>query len=195
MKIAPGVDSGEWDGLNLTQDKGDWVKATKIFEERISARYIEPADLLMESDNKRNPVDRRYGFSIMAIDCLLIETLQSFKEGKTNTKNKSKSVFVNFLTQSDEFKAHFDEKQAERFYNEFRCGILHQAEVMGEALLWSVGMLKGKNLEGVPYINRTVFHECVKKEVASYIGKLNNPENQVLRKNFINKMNFIARVE
>jgi len=107
MKIAPGIDSQEWKRLVLKPDSGNWEEGIRIFEERIKSRYIEPADLLVENDSKRNPIDRRYGFSIMAIDCLLIETIQSFKEGRTDTKRVSKTVFVNFLTQSHEFKKHF----------------------------------------------------------------------------------------
>ena len=36
---------------------------------------------------------------------------------------------------------------------------------MGETLVWSVGMVKGKKLDGTPYVNRTKFHELIKKEV------------------------------
>lgn len=193
MNIAPGIDSDEWIALKLTPDGGDWDKAIKIFEERINSRYIEPVDLLIENDNDRTPVNRRYGFSIMAIDCLLVETLQSFREGKINTKGVSKQVFVNFLTQSNEFRNHFDVKEAEQFYDDFRCGILHQAEIMGNTLLWSIGMLKGKNGDGVSYINRTLFHESLKNEIATYADELRNIENQKLREKFIVKMNYIAR--
>jgi hypothetical protein len=131
----------------------------------------------------------------MAIDCLLIQTQQSFREGKINTKGGAKQVFVNFLTQSNEFKNHFDAKEAKQFYYDFRCGILHQAETMGNTLLWSVGStLKGKNSKDVSYVNRTLFHDYLKKEIAAYAGDLRNIGNQDLRKNFIKKMNYIARV-
>jgi len=66
---------------------------------------------------------------------------------------------------------------------------------MGESLLWSVGMLKGENMDGVSYINRTVFHESVKIEVSSYIDDLKNSKSTELREKFITKMDFIARVD
>ena len=61
----------------------------------------------------------------MAIDCLLIETLQSFRDGLTNTKNKSKKMFERFLTSSESFREHFSKDEAVSFYYDFRCGILH----------------------------------------------------------------------
>ncbi len=120
----------------------DWNRAIEIFAARIQSPYLEPVDLLIEADESRSPIERRYGFSIMAIDSLLIETLQSFRDGLTDTKNKSKEMFKKYLTEREGFRDHFDEKQAKRYFYHFRCGILHQAEVMGPSLLWSVGLLK-----------------------------------------------------
>ena len=57
MKISPNYDSDDWGKLCLTPDSGDWLEATRIFEDRILSRYIEPADLLIESDNKRTFYD------------------------------------------------------------------------------------------------------------------------------------------
>jgi hypothetical protein len=149
--------------------------------------------LLIKEDNKRTPVERRYGFTIFAIDCLLIETLQAFREGLTDSKNKSREMFVRFLTTSEGFRKHFSKDQATSFYYDFRCGILHQAEVMGPSLLFSVGLLKGKKADGTPYINRTKVHEYLKDDIQRYSEELRNPKNSELRKNFRAKMDFIAR--
>lgn len=194
MYIAPGIHRDEWLKLNLNDNKNpDWDLAIEIFNQRIQSRYLEPVDLLIKSDEKCNPVERRYGFSIMAIDCILIETLQSFREGLTDTKSKSKKMFKNFLTKSEGFRKYFDSTQAENFFYDFRCGILHQAEIMGPSLLWSVGLLIGKRSDGVPYINRTNFHKILKDEVKRYSDNLRDPANLELRTNFIKKMDYIAR--
>ena len=194
MYIAPGITNDEYKKLNLVDnDSPDWERAIEIFKSRLSSRYLEPVDLLIKDDENRSPIDRRYGFSILAIDCLLIETLQSFIEGLTDTKGKSGSMFVNFLTQRQSFKQHFNKEEAKKFYEDIRCGILHQAEIMGDTLLWSVGMVKGKKLDGTPYINRTKIHELIKKEVDLYCNELKNKDNLILRKNFRRKMDFIAR--
>jgi len=169
MYIAPGVTDEEYKQLNLENNQSNnWDRAVEIFKIRIASRYLEPVDLLIKKDNDRIPIDRRYGFTILAIDCLLIETLQSFREGLTDTKGKSKDMFINFLTQRESFKDYFKKDDAERFYCDFRCGILHQAEIMGDSLLRSVGNVKGKDFNGTPYINRSKMHELIKKEVNLY---------------------------
>jgi len=194
MNIAPGVTDEEYKQLNLENDQSnDWGKAIDIFKKRIASRYLEPVDMLIKKDNDRSPTDRRYGFTILAIDCLLIETLQSFREGLTDTKGKSRDMFVNFLTQRESFRDDFKKDDAERFYCDFRCGILHQAEIMGDSLLWSVGSVKGKDFNGTPYLNRTKIHELIKKEVDLYCKELRNNSKFNIRKNFRTKMNFIAR--
>jgi len=103
-------------------------------------------------------------------------------------------MFEKFLTRTEGFREYFKKKdQAVKFFYDFRCGILHQAEVMGPSLLWSVGQLKGENADGIPYINRTKVHEFLKNEVIRYSDKLADPNNSELRKNFRFKMDFIAR--
>lgn len=194
MYIAPGIHKDEWLKLRLDNETGsDWNRAIDIFNARIDSRYLEPVDLLIKEDSKRSPMQRRYGFVILAIDCLLIETLQSFREGLKDTKRRSKEVFISFLKEREGFREHFNEKQAEHFFYDFRCGILHQAEVMGTSLLWSVGLLKGKKTDGTPYINRTKIHEYLKSEVKLYSNELRNPANSKLRRNFRFKMDFIAK--
>lgn len=194
MYIAPGVTDEEYKQLKLENNQSNnWDRAVEIFKIRIASRYLEPVDLLIKKDNDRIPVDRRYGFTILAIDCLLIETLQSFREGLTDTNGKSKDMFVNFLTQRESFKDYFRKDDAERFYCDFRCGILHQAEIMGDSLLWSVGNVKGKDFNGTPYLNRTKIHELIKKEVDLYCEELRNNSKLNIRKYFRIKMDFIAR--
>jgi len=194
MYIAPNITNDEYLKLNLDDETShDWNRAIEIFKSRIESRYLEPINFLIKEDEQRSSIERRYGFSILAIDCLLIETLQAFREGLTNTKGKSIDMFVNFLTQKKHFRQHFNKQQAERFYYDFRCGILHQAEVMGDALLWSIGMVRGEKADGTPYINRTKIHDFIKRELALYCEELMDKDNKKIRKNFRIKMDFIAR--
>jgi len=195
MYIAPAIHRDEWLKLKLDDDRStDWNRAIEVFLARIQSRYLEPIDLLISADEKRTPIERRYGFSIMAINCILVETLQSFREGLIDTEGKSKDMFKRFLPKREGFREHFqDETQAEEFYKKFRCGILHQAEIMGPWLVWSVGSLKGQEADGTPYINRTKFYELLKDEVTRYCDELRNLDNSELRKNFRTKMDFIAR--
>jgi len=194
MYIAPGIHQDVWHGLELDDDKiENWEKAIDILRKRIFSRYIEPVDILIEKDKNRNALERRYGFTILAIDCLLIETLQAFKDGLTDTKGKSKSIFVRFLRTSSSFKKYFQtDKDAEKFYEHYRCGILHQAEVGEDSLVWSVGDLKGE-INGKQYVNRSKIHEFLKNDFNQYLGDLKDPNDKLLRNNFRKKMDFITR--
>lgn len=194
MQIAPGVDAAEWQRLKLDDPNGaDWVTAIDILAARIHDRYIEPVDFLIASEANKPASERRFGFTVLAIDCLLVETLGAFIEGLEDTDGKSRKTFCAFLRTRKQFAAEFTtDDLTKNFYEQFRCGILHQAEIGGEGKVWSVGPLL--RLEGSAItINRNKFHECLKAELQTYLSELRDPTNLVLRENFRKKMNFVSR--
>jgi len=86
---------------------------------RFRERYLDPALL--------NP--KRNGFAILAIGCLTVEALESFRHGWKQSNGHpggGAAVFGGFFDAHDEFK---DLRPfAKEFYEHVRCGILHQAE-------------------------------------------------------------------
>lgn len=62
--------------LELNSDEGKWETAINIFEDRIYGRYFKSINILLDN----NDFDTTC-FAIMAINCLLVETLYQFKEG------------------------------------------------------------------------------------------------------------------
>ena len=66
---------------------------------------------------------------MMAVSCLMIEALESFKQGWETTDRQSKAAFCFFFDTSEQFKELRGHAQA--FYTNVRCGILHQAETTG----------------------------------------------------------------
>jgi len=193
MQIAPDFDSSEWAGLQLNDPLSqDWEKAIAVFRSRIYARFIEPADALVALDAQKPVAERRFGFAILAIDCLVVETLGAFQEGLKNTDGKSKPTFAKFLSTSPGFRPHFTRSRAQRFYKDFRCGILHQAESGGKSKVWSVGELIHEDSGGLT-VNRTKFHEQLKADMDSYMAALRDRTNTKLRTNFRKKMNFICQ--
>jgi len=191
MQIAPGIDATDWKKLDL--DKPDeWQRAVSIFEQRISGRFTDAIDFLIADDEPRSASDRRWGFAVLALDCLLVETLEAFRQGLTDTRKKSKRLCVEFLTERTAFKQFFPSKDiAERFYNEFRCGLAHNAQVFGTGLVWSIGPLL--RLDGNQMtVNRTAFHQALLAELKEYLTELRIGRNAVLRSNFRTKMDFIA---
>ncbi len=59
---------------------------------RFEERYLTPADV-------RNKT-RRNGFAMMALCCLTIEALESFKRGWPNTRQRSEQAFCSFFAET-----------------------------------------------------------------------------------------------
>ena len=120
LKISPCYTVKDWKALDFTTEE-EWQKAINIFEDRIRGRFLEPISRIQGYTYA--------GFAVLALDCLLIETLQQFREGIPITPyRQSKTLFLRFLTETS-FGSHFSKQTAEMFYDQIRCGILHQAEV------------------------------------------------------------------
>lgn len=193
MQIAPGVDASEWQALSLENPAStDWSKAVQILEARIRDRFIEPIDYLIAAEDSKPATKRRFGFTVLAVDCLLVETLGAFIDGLEDTDGKSKDTFCKFLTKRPLFSPDFPQPLAEKFYKEFRCGILHQAEIGGQSKVWSVGPMIRTEGDKV-IVNRNMFHQQLKKEFRIYLTELEDSKNSELRKNFRKKMDFISR--
>ena len=192
MQIAPNFTSMHWRALILDSSENDWQTAIDVVNCRLTSRYIDPVECLLESEQDLKASQRRFGFTVLAIDLLLMETIQAFKEGLETTDGKSKAVFIRFLENSPHFAKYFENReQRERFYKEFRCGILHQAEVQSSALVWSVGELY-ERVDGIEILNRSAVHEAIKSDLRDYINQLQDPESKELRANLKKKMDFLV---
>lgn len=193
MRIAPGFESSDWHALQLGDPQSPhWQRAIAIYEARIRGRFLDPLQHLIGAEASFNRQERRFGFAVMALDCLLIETLQAFVLGLTDTEKRSKEMFVGFLGYVPSFAPPFSPVLAETFYYDFRCGILHQAELGRHSRVVSEGPLLEVASSGL-VINRNEFHQRLACEHAEYIRDLHNPINEQLRFNFRAKMSYIAR--
>lgn len=200
MRISPKYTTEDWKSLHLSieSEGSKWDKALDIFRDRFWGRFFKPVSLIRGCEFA--------GFAVMALDCLLIETLQQFRHGcKESPKGYYQEGTLKGRSRAKEFYASFfvdfcfdcfDKHKAETFYDEIRCGILHQAETKGNSLIRKVGELvavtdDGKSLN----INREAFHKKLLDVFEDYAKKLGDPSNVELRKNFIKKMNSICRLE
>jgi hypothetical protein len=114
----------------------DQTQIADFIFQRLQSRYLKP----FLFDNTKFVKEFKNGFSIMANCCLLVETLQSFKNGWGDSDRKSGQAFKQFFTSEANFAA-FKSKEQE-FYVNIRCGILHQGETTGG---WTVNR-SGTNL-------------------------------------------------
>lgn len=190
IRISPHFCINDWTILSFSTEN-DWEKGIDIFEDRIRGRFLKPITYF--------ETYKYAGFAVLALDCLLIETLQQFKKGVSDTPwGESESYFVDFLTKTS-FKKYFDADLAKFFYRQIRCGVLHQAEIKGSSRVFvhqDIPLVKwSKDKKGL-IINRKLFHNQLIIEFKNYLSqlKVSNPPDVHLRTNFRKKMNFICHV-
>jgi len=164
-----------------------------IFHDRIESRYLKPVRLIAADKE----IGEFSGFSILALDCLIIETLSQFYSGSDETQGEHKKAFWTFFKSSDRFKGSFSKAKAFTFYSHYRCGILHQAQTKlksvvrmdQEEMIKTVG---AKVSDGL-VVDRVIFHSALECEITDYKNRLQNGSKE-LRTYFISKMNFICGI-
>src|SRR5258708_6547179 len=160
-------------------------------------RFFTCIDALVEADTKSDlkplgsPSEPHCipGFSIMALCCLLVETLQGFRTGASPY---TKELFIKFLRRPAFGAAFAEEKIAECFVTGIRHGILHEAETRKWVIWRGVPSKIAEPREDGYVLNRTLFYQAVKQEFESYLKELRDPVNLELRKKFKEKMNHIC---
>jgi hypothetical protein len=140
----------DWHALRPSLDRDDldaWKGAYRdFFVERLKRRYLDPIAVLKESGTLIGE-----GFSIMAIQCSLIEFLEAMRLGKTYRRptkaqplgpyeySTSGDVFAAFLFKREPFSRTFNAETAEDFYLDVRCGLVHEARTKGGWRIWADG--------------------------------------------------------
>lgn len=184
MQISPKYSSSDWIRLDL-RSESSWKGGIRILDDRIKGRFLRMVERIQGEDFS--------GFSVLALDCLLIETLQQFKEGTKKTpRGKGKEYFEKFLTQTS-FGRYFNTATAGLYYEHFRCGILHQAEIKKGSKVWKIGPLVNETHGGIT-VNYKKFHKELRKVFATYLADLRRGATPTLRENFKNKMDSICQV-
>ena len=188
MRISPQYSVSDWKGLDFSKEQG-WQRAADIFEDRIKGRFLE---IIERIDGLVHA-----GFVVLALDCLLIETLQQFREGEPETPPRmNEEYFIRFLT-GTRFARFFDEPKAKKFYDHIRCGVLHQSEVKGDSLVVissAEPVVRWTESGDGLIVNRRLFHQELVRCFQDYVVELRDPANADVRARFKWKMDHICRV-
>jgi len=161
----------------------DKEKIAKFLKERFTERYISP---IKNSKQKS-------GFAIMALSCLMIEALESFRKGWETTDKKSRKAFRSFFEYASDnnLKLGIFHKIADDFYRGVRCGLLHQAETTNGWRIMRKGVLFD---ESSKTINANKFLEGIEEYLDFYCQELKKSDwNDKIWKNLRNKMKAIIR--
>lgn len=130
FKLSKSVTVNEIEEWLEKFDEESRNKIISFIKSRFNERYILGVSVL-----------KNHGFLKMSVACFMIETLQCFKMGEQNSKYRSRLIFKTFFDEEENF-AEFKEI-SDDFYDNVRCGILHQSETTNA---WRI-LCKGKLLD------------------------------------------------
>ena len=181
FSISPKYRVSAWIALQLDADnETDWGKAIKIVEDRITGRFVRWIDSIEGT--------RFSGFAVVALDCLLIETLVGFMTGKPSS---GPDLLLKGELGSRELR--FTSDQAEQFRKCVRNGIIHDAETRNRWII-RPGDSTGQILSvenGSVSLNRSAFHSALKRELHIWLKKLRSGDKE-LRENMKRRMEQIV---
>ena len=151
---------------NHMKEEKNKEKIADFIYNRLYSRYIKP----FEFNNEIYKKQYKSGFSMMASYCLLIETLQSFKNGWGDSDRKSEQAFKEFFKDNEDFDTL--NNKGKEIYKNIRCGILHQGETTDG---WKIRR-EGDELENNKTINAVRFGKVLEKSLENYREKLKTEE-------------------
>jgi hypothetical protein len=145
-----------------------WEEAILLFETRLMRKFFNPIQTLIDKK-----VLEGEGFSIVTVQCSLIEAFAAFRQGKIHNHdktssspsyeyNKSKQMFTSLLRSASIFQDNFwktvtkngktktvtDQPfNANDFYTNVRCGLMHEARTKGNWYITATPLTKSVRTE------------------------------------------------
>jgi hypothetical protein len=162
LKLSPRYTEKHWnDAFN---GRKEWDTAINIVEDRINGRWLDAADRLLDEPHS--------GFAILAIDCIVLESLWGFMNGKGVPRRGEKQVYREILA-GPSFR--LTAAQSDSFRELVRNGIMHDAETRNRWLVEKTiprDVLVRKNKNGDYVLNRTKFHSALKAAFNDWVRKI-----------------------
>lgn len=206
IKISKSFTVGDWKNLrsNLCFPIRNGLEALEVFQNRIQARFIEPIEMI-----KSNGKNEGEGFTIALISVVLLEFLAAFEQGKiykTNKEGLSPNEYYSgivllksFLSSSSVFLFHFESKsKIQKFYENIRCGLVHEARTLKNDVIISESSLKNTNInliyfyeKGEYRLNRDLLLVKIKEHIIEYKTRIIGNDIE-LRNKFLLKMDEIS---
>ncbi len=195
-----------------------WSQAVNIFRARIESRFLAPIRRVLSRGELEGE-----GFAAAALQAVLVEFLEAFYEGvlycppmregdiprkaaalgipaerlekhqQPHEYSSSSELFRRFLTEREPFRKEFSNKTARVYYENIRCGLLHEAATKRKTLIRSASA--GRLIESVGkdiILYRTTFQAAIEGYVNQYCKEL--PYDRVRQKAFIRKMDDLCQI-
>lgn len=202
IQISPGFTISDWlatrnrlDPLRLDESWRDLIERIRT---RVEKRFLEPVQLLLNEERlaRRDEYPEGLGFTVLAIDCLLIETLCGYENGARTNVGQTASTFEEFLKSAAGFADFFGEgDRAADFARSVRNGVLHDGEARNGWIVWERdpdGKVGDDLGEGVRVVYRSAFHEALVDYQDSYFDRLLETGNADLRANLKQRLDSLA---
>ena len=154
LRVSVNYTSVDWNALDK-ENPHHWADAVAIVKDRLNGRYLDYSSQCLESPNS--------GFIVLSIDCLIIETVQQFREGLVNEEGARHSArLVKAFLSGARFQPYFARQARNSFYTDIRCGLLHQAEARN---MWLIRRQQNSMLQEFPggdgyIIDIVLFHKA-----------------------------------
>lgn len=195
--------------LRINSDEDIWKCAAQIFISRIKGRYFDAIDKLSEDKTYK------YGFSIMVLECLLIDTLVKFRYGpnKAKTGQYLTDVVIDKKNKRFEKVRYYQENKrrfrkfleeflildgnrkyiSQKFYEDIRSSIVHFGSTENASRLTYNSSKLFMILEnGDISVDICLMDKELKKYFYKYIEELKDKNHYELRKNFMLAMNYLC---
>jgi hypothetical protein len=200
--IAGSKTSKDWHAARarlINGTEAEWrVAVEEFFIQRLELRYLNPIRILQQNGSFSGE-----GFSIVAIQCSLVEFLESTYQGKNYRRLRkgdrlgpheysvSGEMFVAFLRGRQPFSPIFNEVTATDFYEGVRCGLLHEARTKNGWKIWATHSQPDLIADTAAKI---LYRDGFQLGLLSYIEQYRNlvPSNPELRSAFIRKFDSLA---
>jgi len=163
-------------------------KLIDAFIDRMKGWYFQPLKSLLGLDTEKTKGD--YDFISLAIECMLIDALAGYFYGIE--RNTGKCSFIVFLIENLGFKSY---KEAEKFYEDFRCGIVHETRIKKS------GFVSRKEkfphywiVNDKLYVNPVKLFTELKSFFIWYCDKLLEEDKEnIIRKNFLRRFRYLFK--
>lgn len=163
---------------------------TVVLRRRFAERFFEPIARL-ESGDENDVLTMRPGFAIVILCFVLIETLNSFVEGRPIPLGESKGHFLRFLTE----RLAISREDAKSLYKAVRNKIMHDGETQDD---WKIlrGMQNSvvSKKGSVRILNRVPFRKAIEQQFADYFVRLSHPDHVELRARLRDRLDCLCRM-
>ncbi|MDW8848918.1 hypothetical protein SD960_02345 [Flavobacterium sp. MMLR14_040] len=219
------LDRNQWylfrNQLRNNYDYNDnWRNVIELFRLRIENYYLSPINKI-----KHPAALKGEGFTILTIQCALIEMFAAFKSGKIHNHRKTAvspsfeykqadDCFIKFLQTEAIFENHFYSMRSGRkrlnvpfsakdFYGSVRCGLMHEARTKGS---WVINAKKaypgGERIfitqdSGTIRVDRNILNNLLTEYLQNYLAELSaqNQNGNSLRRLFGRKLDHFYDIQ